>query len=343
VTATDPQGKSATDTVEITVTQAGNQAPVVQAAADPVSGDAPLEVRFTAHGSDPDGPGPLIYLWDFDDGGANQFGSTVTHRYMEPGTYTATVTATDGRGAFDTAEVEVTVADPPGNRPPSVQIAADPRSGSAPLTVRFTSAATDPDGDRVSSVWDFGNGDQAGGAGATYTYTVPGTYTASVTVTDPSGASDSDSVQITVAGTAGSGGGGGGGAPPAAAVGTPPVAGGVAGDSDEGGPLVSAPRATRVRQVVRRGLRLRVSCVEACRVSSVLRLSGRRLGASRRGLRIGAGGSRTVVVRLDRTVRRNLLAAMRQAGVKRLTSTVVTRIVTAEGTRTIRAKVTLKL
>jgi hypothetical protein len=48
------------------------------------------------------------------------------------------------------------------------------------------------------------------------------------------------------------------------------------------------------------------------------------------------------VVRLDRGVRRNLVAAMRQADVQRLRATLVTRVVTADGTRTIRAKVTLK-
>ena len=40
----------------------------MQIAADPVSGSAPLDVRFTASGRDPEG-GALIYTWDFGDGG----------------------------------------------------------------------------------------------------------------------------------------------------------------------------------------------------------------------------------------------------------------------------------
>ena len=120
---------------------------------------APLPVQFSAQATDADGPASeLTYLWDFDDGGANAFGRNAQHTYMEPGTYTATVTVTDRKGAFDTAEVEVTVDDPPGNVPPTVQAAATPRSGAAPLRVSFTSAATDPDGDQVSTVWDFGDG-----------------------------------------------------------------------------------------------------------------------------------------------------------------------------------------
>jgi cytochrome c len=329
VTVTDPDGNTGSDTVQVTVTPQGNQAPVAQAAADPSSGTAPLRVRFTAQATDDRPQNQLTFLWDFDDGGGNAFGRNAVHTYMEPGTYTATVTVTDAQGAFDTAEVQVTVGNPPGNVAPTVQAAADPRSGPAPLRVRFTSAASDPDGNAVSTVWSFGDGSQAGGRNAVHTYTQPGTYTATVTVRDPGGLTDSDSVQITVTG----GGGAGAAAPPAAVQETTQPAAQA---------LVTAPKARRVVVVVKRGLRLRVRCPEACRAWTVLRLSGKRLGKSK-ALRIGAGRSRTLVIRLDRNVRRNLAAAMRQAGVRRLKATAVTKIVTADGTRTVRAKVTLKL
>ena len=52
VIVTDPQGKTGTDTVEIVVTQQGNQAPVARAAADPTSGVAPLTVQFSAQATD---------------------------------------------------------------------------------------------------------------------------------------------------------------------------------------------------------------------------------------------------------------------------------------------------
>jgi PKD repeat protein len=323
VTATDSQGRTGTDTVQVTVTPRGNQAPSVEAAADPVSGGAPLRVRFSAQASDDEPAGQLTYLWDFDDGGASAFGRNAQHTYLEPGTYTATVTVTDGQSAFDTAEVEITVENPPGNAAPVVRAAADPRSGTAPLRVRFTSAASDPDGDQVSTVWDFGDGAQAGGANISHTYTTPGTYTATVTVTDPRGGSDTDSVEIAVTGAA------------AAAVAPP-------SSPASGELLVAPPKAAKVRRVVGRGLRLRVTCADACRASSVLRLSGRRLGASRPA-RIAAGATGTLVVRLDRHVRRNLRAAMRQAGVERLTAVLVTKITTDEGTQTRRSRVALRL
>ena len=48
------------------------------------------------------------------------------------------------------------------------------------------------------------------------------------------------------------------------------------------------------------------------------------------------------MIRLDRTVRRNLVAAMRQAGIRRLKATAVTKVASTEGMRTIRVKVQLK-
>jgi PKD repeat protein len=331
VTATDPQGKTGTDTVEVVVTAQGNQAPTVRATSDPRSGAAPLRVSFSALASDPDGPASdLTYLWDFDDGGVNGFGRNAHHTYMEPGTYTATVTVTDRHGAFDTAEVVVTVADPPGNIPPTVTAAAAPRSGTAPLRVSFTSAATDPDGDQVSTVWDFGDGVRAGGADIAHTYTAPGTYTATVTVRDPGGLTDTDSVQITVTGSSGQG---------AAPQGSPPGDGGTVEATSA--PRVRAPKAMKARQVIRRGVRLKISCEQSCRARSVLRISGERIGASKR-LQIGAGVTRTLVARLKGNVRRNLLAAMRQAGVKRVTITAITTITTDDVSRAFPVKITLR-
>ena len=93
--------------------------------------------------------------------------------------------------------------------------------------------------------------------------------------------------------------------------------------------------------MIRRGVRLRVRCAEDCRARSVLRLSGERVGASRR-LRIDAGETRTLVIRLERAVRRNLLAAMRQAGVRRVTGTAITTIATDDVTRAFPAKIRLR-
>jgi PKD repeat protein len=187
----------------------------------------------------------------------------------------------------------------------------------------------DPDGDQVSTVWDFGDGVKAGGANIAHTYTKAGPYTATVTVKDPGGLTDTATVAITVTSTTGVQG-----SPP------PPPSGGVQGESAEQ-PRVRAPKRKRVRSIIKRGLRLRVMCNEACRARTVLRVSGERLGASKR-LRVRAGHSRRLVVRLDRSVRRNLVAAMRQAGIRRLKAFAVTKVVTADGSRNVRVRVILK-
>ena len=209
---------------------------------------------------------------------------------------------TDAGGASTTSEeITITVANPPGNAAPSVQALADPTSGTAPLRVRFTSASSDPDGDQLLSVWDFGDGVKAGGDAATHTYTQPGTYNAKVTVTDPGGKSATSTVQVVVRAVTGS--------RRRDRRSRRRDTGDVAGET-QSRPLVRLTKSHKVARVLRRGLRYTVSCEARCRVTSVLRIAGgekQRLGASRARM-IAAGHSRKIVLKLDRQVRRNLVA-----------------------------------
>ncbi len=196
VTVKDPKGATGTATVEIVVTNPpGNVAPTVEAAGDPTAGKPPLAVQFSATGTDPDGD-PLTYSWDFGDGGRSLL-QNPSHTYANAGTYTATVTVSDGRGGTATDTVVVTV----GNRAPAVELTAMPVSGTAPLTVQFSAAGSDPDGDALTYQFDFGEGKptKPGPAStASHKYGKAGTYTAKVTVTDTGGATATDTVQITV-------------------------------------------------------------------------------------------------------------------------------------------------
>jgi hypothetical protein len=250
---------------------------------------------------------------------------------MTPGTYKAKVTVTDAGGASTTSEeITITVNNPPGNNAPTVQALADPKSGTAPLVVRFSSAASDPDGDQLLSVWDFGDGVKAGGDAATHTYTQPGTYNAKVTVTDPGGKSATATVQVMVN--------------PKTTVSGPNVRpqdeGDVAGESSSQ-PLVKLSKRFSVATVLKRGLRYTVRCDSKCRVTSVLKLKGQRLGKSNARL-VAAGHSRKIVLKLDRSVRRNLVAAMRKAHVRSVRATLVLTIRTADGTKTMRKAVVLR-
>ncbi len=104
---TDNAGAQTTQAILVQAV-APNQPPVAAAQAVPSSGPAPLSVTFYADGSyDPDGPIANI-TWTFHDG-SKYYGSPAYYTYNSPGTYQATLTVSDGRGATDTDTVTVTV------------------------------------------------------------------------------------------------------------------------------------------------------------------------------------------------------------------------------------------
>jgi endonuclease/exonuclease/phosphatase family metal-dependent hydrolase len=86
----------------------------------------------------------------------------------------------------------------PSNQPPQVTISASPTSGQSPLSVSFSSSASDPDGYITAYSWTFGDGNGSSIPNPTDVYVSPGAYTARLTVTDNAGASSNASVQISV-------------------------------------------------------------------------------------------------------------------------------------------------
>jgi PKD repeat protein len=90
----------------------GGSGPTASFTASPLTGDAPLTVRFDASGSsDPDGD--IVYHWEFGDGTAFvAFGPTVSHQYTSEGSYVAVLTVTDDKGATDSASQTITVTAP---------------------------------------------------------------------------------------------------------------------------------------------------------------------------------------------------------------------------------------
>ena len=78
--------------------------------------------------------------------------------------------------------------------------AATPISGTAPLTVNFSSAGSyDPDGSAISFSWNFGNGSALSSvANPSHLYSAAGSYVATLTVTDASGAASLAQLFITV-------------------------------------------------------------------------------------------------------------------------------------------------
>jgi glucose/arabinose dehydrogenase len=89
------------------------------------------------------------------------------------------------------------------NHPPTAVVAADPTSGTAPLTVAFDgTGSVDLDAaDQLTYAWDLdgdGQFDDSSAASPSFTYPSSGSVTVRLRVSDPAGASDTETVVITV-------------------------------------------------------------------------------------------------------------------------------------------------
>lgn len=85
------------------------------------------------------------------------------------------------------------------NEAPLAVALAQPMAGRAPLAVTFSAAeSSDPDGDRLTYLWDFGDGGTSRLPNREHTYRENGIYTATLTVFDGNGRSNTNSVQINV-------------------------------------------------------------------------------------------------------------------------------------------------
>lgn len=88
---------------------------------------------------------------------------------------------------------------PGADQPPVINTAsATPRNGTAPLDVDFSGRATDPDGDPVTYLWDFGDGSSAAQQNPSHTYNAAGAYDAQLRVTANGATTVSSLIRITV-------------------------------------------------------------------------------------------------------------------------------------------------
>ena len=90
-----------------------NTPPTAVAAANPISGIAPLTVNLSSAGSN-DSDGSIVsYRWDFGDGSTASTSASPSHVYSTAGNYTAILTVTDDRGATGTSQVAIAVSPDP--------------------------------------------------------------------------------------------------------------------------------------------------------------------------------------------------------------------------------------
>jgi PKD repeat protein len=85
---------------------------ILDTAAEPDDGTAPLAVKFSAKPSDDDEAVGAAYLWDFGDRSPLVRKQNPTHTYKKPGTYRATVKVTNKAGQIGTDDFTITVHAP---------------------------------------------------------------------------------------------------------------------------------------------------------------------------------------------------------------------------------------
>jgi PKD repeat protein len=175
LTATGPGGSDTeTKTGYITV----STSPVAEFSGTPISGNAPLTVTF----SDLSTGSPTSWSWNFGDGGTSTT-QNPSHQYSAVGTYTISLTATNGCGSTtETKTGYISVSEGPAV--PVAEFSGTPTSGCSPLEVSFTDQST---GEVASWSWAFGDGGTSTAQSPSHTYNGTGTYEVSLTVTGPGG------------------------------------------------------------------------------------------------------------------------------------------------------------
>ncbi len=153
---------------------------------------------LTCQASDPDG-NTLTYSWTCSEGSISGTGSTASWTAPSTiGTYTVTVSVSDGKGEPVTQSVSVTVI----NRNPEISsLTATPATVNSGGSSTIRCTASDPDNDTLIFDSWISTGGSISGTGSTVTWTAPSTfgiYTVTVTVGDGNGGTATRSVSITV-------------------------------------------------------------------------------------------------------------------------------------------------
>ncbi|MEM2870588.1 MAG: fibronectin type III domain-containing protein [Thermoplasmata archaeon] len=188
---TDDRGGQSQATVNVTVEPPlpPNIPPVILYAGEAVEGYIGEEIPFSGTAIDPDGY-IVKYEWDFDGDGVFDFESATdantTAVYSEKGSYTAVLRVTDNRRATAYAERGVEILRY--NNPPEARIDA-PRDRQSfyvdELVTLDGRSSYDPDGDRMSYLWEnVREGKTLGTSALIKTTFSKGNYTIRLTVSD---------------------------------------------------------------------------------------------------------------------------------------------------------------
>ena len=157
--------------------------PTADFSGSPVSGCAPLLVKFT----DLSTGSPTSWKWDFGNGAAVSLIQNPSTTYSKSGLYKVTLIANNASG-WDTL-VKDQYIDVKLN--PSVDFSGTPTNGCLPLPVQFTDQSTAGSGTISSWKWDFGDGSSASTQNPQHIYNSSGTFAVTLQVKNSFGCSGS--------------------------------------------------------------------------------------------------------------------------------------------------------
>ena len=193
LTVTDDDGATASVNAIITVLNRSPIASFSESATTVYTGET---ISFNASDSyDLDGD-IVKYFWDFGDG-TNATGMTVSHAYVENGSYTVRLTVTDDDGASAIATDAKTIL----NRAPVASFVIVSQQPIAGETIIFNASDSyDLDGSILTYTWDFGDGNitTVTSPTVTHTYKTFGNYSAILNVTDNDNFYNSSTLTLTV-------------------------------------------------------------------------------------------------------------------------------------------------
>jgi len=132
------------------------------------------QVQFTDQST-----GPVTWLWNFGDGNTSTLQNPV-HSYATLGTYTVTLTTTNGSCSHTTSQTINLVNAVPNFTADRVQACKNTQA------ITFTSTSTSS-ASIVSYTWDFGDGNTSTLQTSQHTYSNSGNYTVTLTITDING------------------------------------------------------------------------------------------------------------------------------------------------------------
>ncbi len=206
ITATDNDGATAFDEVDVVVQSATNQSPTANAGPNKSITLPTNSTNFNGSGVDPDGT-IVSYTWVQISGTAatltNANTATLTVQVPSDGIYIFRLTVTDNDGATGSNNVTLTVNPAVVNQPPVASAGANQTLTLPVNSTNLIGTGSDPDGSIASYLWSQVSGPAATLTNANFPTTsvsnmVEGIYVFRLTVTDNEGLTALAQVTVTV-------------------------------------------------------------------------------------------------------------------------------------------------